>query len=211
MAEPEEPDIDQELSDLIENLESAPEQPELAEKSEQPEPVEVPPPTPKLVKAKPPKPKLAPPSAPVPPPNQEVEQEAEVSYVAQPQAPVTNHNKNHLAADSTSNLDKLVNKYHSVFDKLITNLDNDRERIEEFINVYATHVQGTNQKQSFVDGLVQLLVAKAKVSSDGVKLLDTAAKMLAASKSIAIGDKGVKAPKAELDRLMSNDFDAEAP
>lgn len=192
---PEEDGIDEEIKNLIDGLDDfePPEQAENLEAFELPEepmPLEAPDPViPTLM------PKLSPPGPSIP-------------KIVTPAI----HPAIEPVAQSTTNLDKLTSKFHIVFDELLVNMRADREQMDGYINVYALNAQSEAPKQSFVEGLVGLVTAKAKVSSDAVKLLDTAAKMLAASKSIALGDKGIAAPQGEMDRLMNDsDYDPAAP
>ena len=187
--------LDEELQNLLNDLDEEkaenPEPPELVEPPEAVEAVEQPI---KPIPVK--KPKLTKPGAPTVAPDLSTKKESNDPPPAQ----------------SNGNLDQLTGKFHKVFDKLLKNLDDDRAEMDNFISVYALQTQSDSPKQSFVEGLVQLIGTKAKASSDAVKLLDTAAKMLAASKSIALSGPGATTPKGELDRLMDDiEFDPNAP
>lgn len=106
-------------------------------------------------------------------------------------------------------LDELAKKYHDVFDQLLGYIKDDRDKLEHFINVYAVQVTGETPKQAFVEGLVALLGIKSKMSVDGTRLLETAAKMFSATKTMV--EQQSKAPLDGLDGLLAQTFDKNEP
>lgn len=117
--------------------------------------------------------------------------------------------KETFKANKPEQLNELTQKFHKVFDKLLGHVDSDREKVENFINIYATQVQGETPKQAFVEGLVALLGIKAKIAADASKLLDTAAKMFTASKTMV--DSKPVTPMEDLDEYLNKDFTEEQP
>lgn len=108
-------------------------------------------------------------------------------------------------------LSPLLKKFDNLADKLLSNLDADRTKIQEYIDLYAQNVSGEAPKASFIEGLVQLLVAKSGISTNAPKLLDSLTKLIAATKSLTPQGQAVSAPTDELDKLLAEDFDPTAP
>ena len=117
-------------------------------------------------------------------------------------------------APATPSLDLtvIVKKFDEVRDVLLANMDNDRARLDTFIELYAHNVQSESPRTPMIEGLTTLLATKVQASANSIRILDSMAKMMAAAKSafnVESKDKPIQA--SNLDELLSSDFDPSAP
>ena len=109
-------------------------------------------------------------------------------------------------------IDVILSKFDGIRDKLLANLDDDRHKIQYYIDLFTQNVQGDSPKSVMVEGLVNLLSTKAAASANSIKILDSMAKMLAAAKSISTAESGKSTASAkDIDQLLANDYDPAAP
>ena len=86
--------------------------------------------------------------------------------------------------DKSSRLDNILKKFETVSELILNNYKEDRNKIKEFVELYAQNIQSSDPKTSFVEGLTQLIGIQATATANSVKILDSLAKMTAASKNI---------------------------
>ena len=116
------------------------------------------------------------------------------------------------SATPALDLSIVVKKFDEVRDKLLANMDNDRARLDTFIELYAHNVQSESPRTPMIEGLTTLLATKVQASANSIRILDSMAKMMAAAKSafnVESKDKPIQA--SNLDELLSSDFDPSAP
>jgi hypothetical protein len=107
-------------------------------------------------------------------------------------------------------VDKLIDRFDTVSQLILAKIEADRQQLETYINLYATHVQGDNPKTTFIEGLVSLQTVKSDTMANSIKVLDSLAKMVAASKSIVSGP-GSSVALNDLDSILNASIDDDAP
>lgn len=106
----------------------------------------------------------------------------------------------------------ILKKFDEVRDKLLGHLDEDRAKIQTFIDLYAQNVQSPDPRNSMIEGLVTLLSVKTAASANSIKILDSMAKMMASARALAMVDpKSGPVGPSNIDDLLSSDFDPSQP
>lgn len=98
----------------------------------------------------------------------------------------------------------LVDRFKDVADDILKNFLEDRHEIEGTINELRNHfMQSTKPKAFIVEGLVSALRTKADTNANAIKILDTYAKLISATKNMEIGQNTFV--NLDLSKLLEDD------
>jgi hypothetical protein len=86
---------------------------------------------------------------------------------------------------TSTDIEAMVSNFNDIKSKILKQMDGDRAMIMENINFIAAKAQGDDAKQCHIEGLCSLLATLAGTNADGVKLMDSMAKMVSAYKTVA--------------------------
>jgi len=109
-----------------------------------------------------------------------------------------------------SELQRVLDDFDSIKRDLLYSFQEDRDKIQNFVDYLEKELQ-SDPKSYYVEGISSLLSTKASISSNAIRVLDSIAKIVSASKNhpgISQSESPVS-PK-DLDKYLGK-FDEEAP
>ena len=110
------------------------------------------------------------------------------------------------AQDAAADFKRVVEKFNIIADKILDNFDSDRDNIEDTIQRLRDIFISTPQTKGFiVEGLVSALKTKSETNASIIKLLDSYARLISATKGTSVYQTSTT--NIDLSSLLKSDPD----